>query len=140
MMVLINELGKELEIRGHKFVRYADDLLIFCKSRRSAERTLGNILPYIERKLFLRVNREQTVVDEARRVKFLGFSFYQSKGGTMVRIHPKSIIKMKVKIKDLTSRSNGMGNEDRVKKLRRYIKGWGKLFQDSKHEDTTPNY
>ncbi|MCF7756075.1 hypothetical protein KQ941_16675 [Paenibacillus xylanexedens] len=58
----------------------------------------------------------------------------------MVRIHPKSIIKMKVKIKDLTSRSNGMGNEDRVKKLRRYIKGWGKLFQDSKHEDTTPNY
>ncbi|WP_419879507.1 group II intron reverse transcriptase/maturase [Brevibacillus centrosporus] len=127
--IMLNELDKELEKRGHRFVRYADDLLIFCKSRRSAVRTLENILPFIEKKLFLRVNREKTVVDEATRVKFLGFSFYQRKGETRVRIHPKSIAKMKAKVKELTSRSNGMGNETRMEKLKRYIVGWVNYFK-----------
>ena len=127
--VKLNELDKELENRGHRFVRYADDLLIFCKSRKSAERTLTNILPYIEKKLFLKVNREKTAVDEATKVKFLGFSFYKRAGEMKVRIHPKSIAKMKTKIKELTSRSNGMGNEDRAKKLRRYIMGWVNYFK-----------
>lgn len=127
--IMLNELDKELESRNHKFVRYADDLLIFCKSKRSAERTLENILPYIEKKLFLKVNREKTAVDEATRVKFLGFSFYQRNGETKVRIHPKSIVKMKGKIKELTSRSNGVGNEDRAEKLRRYIMGWINYFK-----------
>src|SRR5690606_12762397 len=127
--IMLNELDKELERRGHKFVRYADDMLIFCKSRRSAERTLSNILPFIEEKLFLKVNRDKTVVDEARKVKFLGFSFYSYKRQARVRIHPKSIAKMKAKVKELTSRSNGMGNEDRAKKLRRYIMGWINYFK-----------
>jgi len=127
--IMLNELDKELETRGHRFVRYADDLLIFCKSRRSAERTLTNILPYIENKLFLKVNREKTIVDNAARIKFLGFSFYQSKGEARVRIHPKSVTKMKAKVKELTSRSNGMGNTDRALKLRRYIMGWVNYFK-----------
>jgi len=127
--IMLNELDKELESRGHRFVRYADDLLIFCKSRKSAERTLTNILPFIEKKLFLKVNREKTVVDEARKVKFLGFSFYSNKGETKVRIHPKSVTKMKAKVKELTSRSSGMGNEDRAMKLRRYIMGWVNYFK-----------
>src|SRR5690606_17331159 len=127
--IMLNELDKELEARGHRFVRYADDLLIFCKSRRSAERTLENILPFIEKKLFLKVNREKTVVDEAWQVKFLGFSFYEKKGETRVRIHPKSVAKMKAKVKELTSRSNGMGNADRAEKLRRYIMGWINYFK-----------
>ncbi|MDQ0192474.1 group II intron reverse transcriptase/maturase [Paenibacillus wynnii] len=127
--IMLNELDKELEKRGHRFVRYADDLLIFCKSRRSAERTLENILAFIEEKLFLKVNREKTVVDEAMRIKFLGFSFYQRNGEARVRIHPKSIAKMKAKIKELTSRSNGMGNETRTEKLRRYIMGWINYFK-----------
>ncbi|MCR8634709.1 group II intron reverse transcriptase/maturase [Paenibacillus radicis (ex Xue et al. 2023)] len=127
--IMLNELDKEMERRGHRFVRYADDLLIFCKSRRSAERTLENILPFIEKKLFLKVNREKTVVDEARGIKFLGFSFYEAKGETRVRIHPKSIAKMKAKIKAQTSRSNGMGNEERAKKLGRYIMGWVNYFK-----------
>ncbi|SEP22984.1 group II intron reverse transcriptase/maturase [Paenibacillus sophorae] len=63
--IMLNELDKELEKRGHKFVRYADDLLIFSKSRRSAERRLTHILPFIEKKLFLKVNREKTIVDLA---------------------------------------------------------------------------
>src|SRR5690606_14514815 len=115
--IMLNESDKELENRGHKCVRYADELLIICKSRRCADRTLENILPFIERKLFLRVSREKTIVDEATKVKFLGFSFYKRNGETRVRIHPKSIVKMKAKIKEHTSRSNGMGNEDRAKKL-----------------------
>ena len=60
--VMLNELDKELERRGHKFVRYADDCMILCKSRRSAERTLSSIIPFIEKKLFLKVNREKTSV------------------------------------------------------------------------------
>uniref|UniRef100_UPI00356231C9 group II intron maturase-specific domain-containing protein n=1 Tax=Cohnella sp. TaxID=1883426 RepID=UPI00356231C9 len=127
--IMLNELDKELESRGHRFVRYADDMLIFCKSRKSAERTLTNILPFIEKKLFLKVNREKTAVDEATRVKFLGFSFYKRDGETKVRIHPKSVAKMKAKIKELTSRSNGIGNEDRAEKLRRYIMGWVNYFK-----------
>ena len=58
--VMLNELDKELERRGHRFVRYADDCMIFCKSRKSAERTLSNILQFIEEKLFLKVNRKKT--------------------------------------------------------------------------------
>ncbi len=60
--IMLNELDKELEHRGHRFVRYADDCVIFCKSKRAAERTLANIVPFIERKLFLKVNGEKTVV------------------------------------------------------------------------------
>lgn len=127
--IMLNELDKELERRGHKFVRYADDLLILCKSKRSAERTLQNILPYIEGKLFLRVNREKTNVDLASRVKFLGFSFYTRKGETRIRIHPKSIAKMKAKVKEHTARSNGLGNEERARRLRRYIMGWINYFK-----------
>ncbi|MHB8074720.1 group II intron reverse transcriptase/maturase [Desulfosporosinus fructosivorans] len=127
--IMLNELDKELERRGHRFVRYADDLMIFCKSRRSAERVLNNIIPFIEKKLFLKVNREKTVVDYVGRVKFLGFSFYRMKGKTRIRIHPKSVSKMRGKVKELTARSNGMGNELRATKLRRYIMGWINYFK-----------
>lgn len=127
--IMLNELDKELERRGHRFVRYADDIIVFCKSERSAKRTLVNILPFIEKKLFLRVNREKTVVDYVGNVKFLGFAFYRYKGKTRVRIHPKSIAKMRSKVRELTSRSNGMGNEFRAEKLRSYIMGWVNYFK-----------
>ena len=78
--IMLNELDKELERRGHRFVRYADDLMIFCKSKKSAERTLNNILPYIEGKLFLKVNREKTCVAHISKVKYLGYTFYNHKG------------------------------------------------------------
>jgi RNA-directed DNA polymerase len=126
---MLNELDHELENRGHRFVRYADDMVIFCKSRKSANRTLENILPYIEGKLFLRVNRTKTVIDYVGKVKFLGFTFYKVKGVTRIRIHPKSIAKMKAKVKELTSRSNGWGNEFRTERIRRYIVGWVNYFK-----------
>ena len=127
--VMLNELDKELEARGHKFVRYADDLMIFCKSRRAAERTLANIIPFIEGKLFLKVNKSKTVVDYVGRVKFLGIGFYIQKGEARVRIHPKSVIKLKAKLRELTARSNGWGNERRISKIRQYIIGWVNYFK-----------
>ena len=75
--IMLNEMDTR---RGHRFVRYADDCVIFCKSRKSAERTLENIVPYIEGKLFLKVNRTKTSVAHISKVKYLGYSFYRYKG------------------------------------------------------------
>jgi len=127
--VMLNELDKELKKRGHPFVRYADDLVIFCKSKRSAERTLANIVPYIEKKLLLRVNREKTETAFISKIKFLGYSFYVNKGEGRLRVHPKSIAKMKERIKVLTSRSNGWGYARRKEALRQYITGWVNYFK-----------
>ena len=127
--IMLNELDKELERRGHSFVRYADDLVIFCKSKRSAERTLANIVPYIEDKLFLRVNRDKTTTAYISRIKFLGYSFYVTKGEGRLRVHPKSIAKMKERIRTLTSRSNGWGYARRKEALRQYIIGWVNYFK-----------
>ena len=127
--ILLNELDRELERRGHKFVRYADDMVIFCRSRRSAGRTMQNIIPFIEGKLFLKVNRDKSKVAHVREVKFLGYSFYVVKGEGRLRIHPKSAAKMKARIKELTSRSNGWGNDRRKEALSRYIKGWVQYFK-----------
>lgn len=127
--IMLNELDKELEKRGHRFVRYADDLMIFCKSRRAAERTLANIVPFIENKLFLKVNKRKTVVDYVGRVKFLGVGFYVKDGQARVRVHPKSILKLKAKIRKLTARSNGWSNDKRKQKLRKYVIGWVNYFK-----------
>lgn len=127
--VLLNELDKELEKRAHKFVRYADDMVIFCKSRRSAERTMRNITSFIEKKLFLKVNRIKTQVVNIRDIKFLGYSFYKYEGKGRLRIHPQSVEKMKSKIKLLTSRSNGWGNDRRKNALKQYVKGWVQYFK-----------
>ena len=127
--IMLNELDKELEIREHRFVRYADDLIILCKSKRSAERTVTNIISYIEKKLFLKVNREKTVVAKVSKIKFLGYSFYIYKKEGRLRLHPKSLMKMKERIRLLTSRSNGLGNAKRKESLRAYITGWVNYFK-----------
>lgn len=127
--ILLNELDKELERRGHRFVRYADDLIILCKSKRSADRTLANIVPYIEKTLFLKVNREKTVAADIRKIKFLGYSFYVYRKEGRLRAHPKSIAKMMERIKSLTSRSNGWGDARRKEELRQYITGWVNYFK-----------
>lgn len=127
--IMLNELDKELERRGHKFVRYADDMVILCKSKRSAERVMGSIIRFIEDRLFLRVNKEKSQVAPITRVKFLGYSFYQTKGEGRLRVHPKSVSKMKAKLKELTSRSNGWGNDRRKESLRQYIIGWVNYFK-----------
>jgi len=127
--IMLNELDWELERRGHRFVRYADDLMIFCKSKRAAERTLANIIPYIEGRLFLKVNRDKTTVAHISKVKFLGYGFYRYKGKCRFRVHPKSVKKMKDKIRALTCRSNGWSNEFRVSRLAQFIRGWVNYFK-----------
>jgi RNA-directed DNA polymerase len=127
--IMLNELDKELEKRGHPFVRYADDMVILCKSKRSAERTLANIIPYIENILFLKVNREKTKTAYIQGIKFLGYSFYVYKGEGRLRVHPRSIAKMKERIRTLTSRSNGWGYARRKEALRQYITGWVNYFK-----------
>jgi len=128
--ILLNELDWELERRGHRFVRYADDMLIFCKSKRAAERTLENLIPFIERKLFLKVNRDKTEVAYVGKVKFLGYAFYINKNRDVgLRVHPKSVAKMKAKIRLVTARSNGMGYEQRKLKLKQFITGWVNYFK-----------
>ena len=127
--IMLNELDGEIENRGHRFVRYADDCIIFCKSRKSAERTLKNIIPYIERKLFLKINRKKTRVAHISKVKYLGYTFYRNKGKCRFRVHPKSVTKMKDKIRELTDRNNGMSNAKREEKYQQFVRGWVNYFR-----------
>ncbi|MDW7658965.1 MAG: group II intron reverse transcriptase/maturase [Bacillota bacterium] len=127
--VMLNECDWELERRGHRFVRYADDLMVFCKSKKAAIRTLDKILPFIEGKLFLKVNREKTKVAHVTYVKYLGYSFYSYRGEGRLRIHPKSVRKFKDKVREVTGRSNGMGIEARKSRLNSLVRGWMNYFK-----------
>ena len=127
--VMLNELDKELERRGHKFVRYADDCMILCKSRRSAERTLEKIVPFITDKLFLKVNLQKTTVCHISKVKYLGYGFYRYKGKCRFRVHPKSVEKFKNKLRMLTARGNKWSNPVREKKLNDAVRGWSNHFR-----------
>ena len=111
--IMPDELDRELERRGHPFVHYADDGLIFCRSARAAVRVQESITRFIETRLYLRVNKEKTRSGEVRGMKFLGYPFYYSKGVCHLCVHPKSSGKMRTRLKELTSRSNGMGYESR---------------------------
>ena len=127
--IMLNECDKELEKRGHRFVRYADDLMVFCKSKKAAQRTLEHTLPFIEGKLFLKVNREKTKVAHVNYVKYLGHSFYIHREEGRLRIHPKSIQKLKDKIREVTGRSNGMGIQERKDRLNQVVRGWTNYFK-----------
>jgi len=127
--IMLNELDKELHKRGHKFVRYADDLVILCKSKRAGQRIMTSVIKFIEEHLFLKVNRDKTSVVYYNRIKFLGYSFYKTKGDIRFRIHPQSIVKLKSKLKVLTCRSNGWGNEKRKNRLSSFIKGWVNYYK-----------
>lgn len=127
--VMLNELDKELERRGHRFVRYADDCMILCKSKKSAERTLRNIIPFIEGKLFLKVNRKKTEVAHISKVKYLGYTFYRYKGKCRLRVHAKSVAKMKNKIRELTDRNKGISNKKREKEYQEYVRGWVQYYR-----------
>ena len=126
--IMLHELDKELERRGHPFVRYADDALIFCKSRRAANRVGKSISSFLENLLYLKVNQEKTVVSYVQGIKYLGYSFRVSKGKCSLTVHSKSKTKLKSKLKELTKRSNGWGYEKRKQKLNEYIRGWVGYF------------
>src|SRR3990172_7381716 len=84
--IMLNDLDRELEERGHKFVRYADDCNIYVKTQRAGERVLKSVKQYLEKKLKLKVNPKKSKVERATRVKFLGFSFWKRKGEIYIRL------------------------------------------------------
>lgn len=121
---MLNECDKELEKRGHRFVRYADDMMIFCKSERSALRVMESITKFIEKKLKLKVNKEKTVVRRITDdVKFLGYGFWKTNGQIKLRIHPKSIEKLKTSLKELLKRNNPLSFDEIKTKLKLKIEG-----------------
>jgi len=125
--VMLDPLDKELERRGHKFVRYADDCNIYVKSERAGNRVLESITKYINKKLKLRVNQEKTAVDKAYRRKFLGFSFTAGKEHKK-RIAPESIKRFKGKVREITRRKRGKKVKAIIQELTIYLRGWAGYF------------
>ncbi len=130
--IMLNELDQELEQRGHKFVRYADDMMILCRSKKSALRTLESIRHFIEERLLLKLNTEKSKVCRITdpSLKFLGFGFYrQTKDRRIVCVpHQKSKRKCKQRLKLLTLRSNGQSLESFRQKLKQFVVGWCNYF------------
>jgi len=126
--ILLDELDKELEERGHKFVRYADDINIYTKTQRAAERVKESIGAYLEKKLKLRVNKEKTKIKTPTKAKILGFSFWKSQAYWEIRIAPSSVEKLKLKLKRLTDRSWSTSMESRIKSINQLLQGWAGYF------------
>lgn len=126
--IMLDELDKELERRGHEFCRYADDANIYVRSKRAGERVMKSITEFLEAKLKLKVNEKKSAVDRPWKRKFLGFSFYLRKGGVGIRVHAKSIARFKTKVRQILSRSNGKSTGQRIKVLTSTIVGWVNYF------------
>lgn len=125
--ILLDELDKELEKRGHKFVRYADDCNIYVRTKKAGERVMKSITAFIEKELRLKVNETKSAVDRPWRRKFLGFSFTPSKE-PKIRIAKESIRRMKQRIRTMTSRSKPIPMPERIEQLNQYILGWCGYF------------
>lgn len=126
--IVLDELDKELERRGHSYVRYADDCSIYVQSEAAAKRVAESIIKYIEEKLLLKVNREKTKISRPSESTLLGYSFYRASDGWEIRISEKSVGRITQKVKDITSRSNGMSGKERIGKIQSMIDGWVNYF------------
>lgn len=126
--IVLDTLDRELDCRGHCYVRYADDCSIYVKSVKSAHRVLGTVTDYIEGKLKLKVNRIKSKVSRARDSTLLGFSFFWSKRQWAIRIAAKSITRIKQKIKLLTRRNNPIPIREKISNLEPVIRGWVNYF------------
>lgn len=126
--IVLNELDKELQARGHHFVRYADDCSIYVSSEKSANRVMETITQYIESNLKLKVNRTKSKVSRPNESTLLGFSFYRSAKGWEIRIAPKSLKKIKEKMKDKTRRNDPTSAKEKIKKMEAVIRGWVNYF------------
>ena len=128
--IMLNELDKELEKRGLRFTRYADDCIIVVKSEKAANRVMETITRFIEKKLGLKVNMTKSKVARPDQIKFLGFGFYTTKTGIIKpKPHLKSIQKFKRKLKQLTKRSWSISLKNRIIKLNQVIRGWINYFR-----------
>ena len=133
--IYLDELDKELEKRGHRFARYADDLVILCKSKRSAQRTLKSVTRFIEGRMKLKVSETKTTVSHITRgVKFLGHGFYKTKDGYFPTVHPKSKERLKNALREILSRNRKQSIPVVKEMLNKKLRGWCEYFKFTKYE------
>ena len=118
--IVLNELDQELERRGHKYCRWADDFVILMKSERAARRVMEGITEYLEEELGLLVNREKSKIAPSKDVEFLGFQILREK----IRVSIKSRKRFKNKVRELTKRNNGFSMHYIIQRLNLYLRGW----------------
>ena len=121
--IVLDELDKELEKRGHRYVRYADDFMIFCKSGKAAERVMQSITKFLTVKLKLKVNENKSAVSRPWLRKFLGFTYFQMCGQSKIRIHAKSMKRFKDKVRELNQYFRGWWNYFRLTEAKSFLKG-----------------
>lgn len=127
--IMLDDLDRELERRGHRFVRYADDLRVHVKSERAGERVLAGVTEFVERRLKLRVNRKKSSVRHAARARVLGFGFWYRRDGRVgLQVDPKALERMRWRVRRLTGRHWRIAMEERIRLLNRYIAGWVGYF------------
>ena len=124
--IMLDELDKELERRGHKFCRYADDCNIYVKSQEAGERVLKSITEFLGIRLKLKVNETKSAVSHATKRKFLGYSF---RVDSELKVANQSLVKFKNRIRELTSRNRGRKLEHVIKELNQYLNGWISYFR-----------
>ena len=127
--VVLDELDKELEKRALKFVRYADDCVIYVGSKRAGERVKRSVSKFITKRLRLKVNEEKSSVGRPWSSKYLGFSLTNNRKNPRIRIHWKTLRKMKDKVKELTKRTRGRSLRQIIKELVEYLRGWWGYFR-----------
>lgn len=126
--IYLDKLDKELEARGLRFCRYADDSLIMVRTPRAAERVCESVTRFIEGELKLKVNREKTEIGSPRNLKFLGFKLTRVKGVVGITLHPKAVAKFKKRVRAITKRNRGISFHDMLLELNRYTRGWMGYF------------
>jgi RNA-directed DNA polymerase len=124
--ILLDDFDKELEHRGLRFVRYADDFLVFTKTSEAAQRVARSIENYLTRKLKLVINHQKSSICKTNGVEFLGFAF-EGYGGHF-RVSPKNQQKFKDRVREITRRNRGVSMSHRMLELRRYFQGWVGYF------------
>lgn len=127
--IMLDDLDRELFKRGHRFARYADDLRIFVRSKRAAHRVLASVTAVVEQRLKLKVNRDKSKVVPASVMTMLGFGFYFTRSGVRIRVDPKAFQRLKVRLKELTSRRWSIAMDERIAKINRFTAGWMGYFQ-----------
>lgn len=126
--IMLDDLDRELWTRGHRFVRYADDLRVFVRSKRAAQRVLDSVTDVVERRLKLKVNRVKSSVRHAQEATLLGFGFYFSRSGVKIRVDPKAWKRLKDRLRELTSRRWSVSMAYRIDRLNRFTAGWMAYF------------
>jgi RNA-directed DNA polymerase len=126
--VVLDELDRELEERGHRFVRYGDDCNIYVRSQRAGERVMQSISRLITGRLKLKVNQSKSAVDKPQNRKFLGFTFTGGKQPNRRKIAPESLQRFRAQVRRLTRRNRSLSLEERIRRLAIYLRGWRGYF------------